>query len=255
MAALWLARASSQLARRAARRLPPLPLRHGGEPSPWLLGSSAAAPPPVLGSAPLPPLERIVRRGFCSVRRFAGESSAAAAAADEEEPENGFAGGDQTIVFPGGKVSFVAEMNFLPESHGERISCYRVLDDDGRTISGSRFREVSKGVALKMYREMVTLQIMDNIFYEAQRQGRISFYLTSNGEEAINIASAAALTIDDIVLPQYREPGVLLWRGFTLQEFANQCFGNSMDYGKGRQMPVHYGSNRLNYFTVSSPIA
>ena len=48
----------------------------------------------------------------------------------------------QTIVFPGGKVSFVAEMNFLPESHGERISCYRVLDDDGRTISGSRFREV-----------------------------------------------------------------------------------------------------------------
>jgi 2-oxoisovalerate dehydrogenase E1 component alpha subunit len=28
-----------------------------------------------------------------------------------------------------------------------------------------------------------------------------------------------------------------------------------MDYGKGRQMPIHYGSNRLNYFTVSSPIA
>jgi len=53
-----------------------------------------------------------------------------------------------------------------------------------------------------MYREMVTLHIMDNIFYEAQRQGRISFYLTSNGEEAINIASAAALSIDDIVLPQ-----------------------------------------------------
>lgn len=62
--------------------------------------------------------------------------------------------------------------------------------------------QVSKKVALKMYSEMVTLQIMDTIFYEAQRQGRISFYLTSNGEEAINIASAAALTLDDIVLPQ-----------------------------------------------------
>ncbi|TKW07196.1 hypothetical protein SEVIR_7G291700v4 [Setaria viridis] len=248
MAAMWLAR-------RAARRLPPLLSRHGGEPTrPWFLGSTA--PPPVLGSPPLPAVERIFRRGFCSVRRFAGESSAAAAAAaDEEEPENGFAGGDQAIDFPGGKVSFMAEMNFLPESHGERIKCYRVLDDDGKTISGSRFQEVSKEVALKMYSEMVTLQIMDNIFYEAQRQGRISFYLTSNGEEAINIASAAALSIDDIVLPQYREPGVLMWRGFTLQEFANQCFGNNMDYGKGRQMPIHYGSNRLNYFTVSSPIA
>jgi 2-oxoisovalerate dehydrogenase E1 component alpha subunit len=140
----------------------------------------------------------------------------------------------QAVDFPGGKVSFVAEMNFLPDSMKERINCYRVLDDDGRTISGSRFQEVrccsphhfekfsanmlrgklvlktnlihpcqvSKELALKMYTEMVTLQIMDTIFYEAQRQGRISFYLTSNGEEAINIASAAALSMDDIVLPQ-----------------------------------------------------
>lgn len=53
-----------------------------------------------------------------------------------------------------------------------------------------------------MYSDMVTLQVMDTIFYEAQRQGRISFYLTSNGEEAINVASAAALTMDDIVFPQ-----------------------------------------------------
>lgn len=46
------------------------------------------------------------------------------------------------------------------------------------------------------------LQTMDTIFYEAQRQGRISFYVTTAGEEAINIASAAALAFDDIVLPQ-----------------------------------------------------
>jgi 2-oxoisovalerate dehydrogenase E1 component alpha subunit len=62
--------------------------------------------------------------------------------------------------------------------------------------------QVSKETALKMYSDMVTLQIMDTIFYEAQRQGRISFYISSHGEEAINIASAAALSIDDIVLPQ-----------------------------------------------------
>ncbi|KAF2306841.1 hypothetical protein GH714_021935 [Hevea brasiliensis] len=53
-----------------------------------------------------------------------------------------------------------------------------------------------------MYSEMVTLQMMDTIFYEAQRQGRISFYVTSVGEEATNIASAAALAADDVVLPQ-----------------------------------------------------
>ena len=53
-----------------------------------------------------------------------------------------------------------------------------------------------------MYSDMVTLQMMDTIFYEAQRLGRISFYLTTLGEEAINIASAAALSADDLVLPQ-----------------------------------------------------
>ena len=55
---------------------------------------------------------------------------------------------------------------------------------------------------MKLYSSMVTLQMLDTIFNEAQRQGRISFYLTSNGEEAINIASAAALSNDDVILPQ-----------------------------------------------------
>ena len=45
---------------------------------------------------------------------------------------------------------------------------------------------------------------MDNIFYEAQRQGRISFYLTTIGEEAINIASAAALDDNDMIFSQVR---------------------------------------------------
>ncbi|KAH0658649.1 hypothetical protein KY289_027397 [Solanum tuberosum] len=160
----------------------------------------------------------------------------------------------QTLNFPGGRVPITTRMKFISESFEKRLPCYRVLDDDGYIIPGSIFEQVKKGLAVNMYSTMVALQIMDTIFYEAQRQGRLSFYLTSTGEEAINIASAAALTPDDIVLPQYREPGVLLWRGFTLQEFADQLFGNKDDYGKGRQMPIHYGSNKLNYFTVSSPL-
>ncbi|CAL5414632.1 unnamed protein product [Camellia sinensis] len=174
---------------------------------------------------------------------------------DLQQDINGDHQNQQGQDFPGGRIRFTSAMNFNSEFPMKRIPCYRVLDDNGHPIMNSGFRQVSKDDALKMYSSMVTLQTMDNIFYEAQRQGRISFYLTSYGEEAINIASAAALTQDDIVLPQYREHGVLLWRGFTLQEFANQCFGNKADYGKGRQMPIHYGSSVLNYFNVSSPIA
>jgi len=35
---------------------------------------------------------------------------------------------------------------------------------------------------------------------------------------------------------------------------ANQMVGNRADLGKGRQMPVHYGSRDLNISTVSSPL-
>ncbi|MCD7456167.1 hypothetical protein HAX54_030782 [Datura stramonium] len=160
----------------------------------------------------------------------------------------------QVLNFPGGKVKFTSHLNFIPETREERVHCYRVLDDDGYPIT-SNFAQIEKEVALKMYTDMVTLQTMDTIFYEAQRQGRISFYLTTLGEEAINIASAAALKMDDFIFPQYREPGVLLWRGFTIQEFANQLFGNKSDNGKGRQMPIHYGSNKHNYITVASTVA
>ncbi|KAF5942412.1 hypothetical protein HYC85_020054 [Camellia sinensis] len=159
--------------------------------------------------------------------------------------------------FPGGRIRFTSAMNFNSEFPMKRVPCYRVLDDNGHPIMHSGFRQVSKDDALKMYSSMVTLQTMDNIFYEAQRQGRISFYLTSYGEEAINIASAAALTQDDIVLPQYREHGVLLWRGFTLQEFANQCFGNKADYGKGGKCqfimgPVHSITSMFHHRSLLS---
>ncbi|WCJ31566.1 2-oxoisovalerate dehydrogenase subunit alpha 2 mitochondrial [Euphorbia peplus] len=162
---------------------------------------------------------------------------------------------NQFLDFPGGRVAFTPQLTFLSERPHDRVPCYRVLDDHGCLLHPTNFSGISREVATKMYVDMVTLQIMDTIFYEAQRQGRISFYVTTVGEEAINIASAAALTTDDFVVPQYREPGILLWRNFTLQEFANQCFSNKDDSCKGRQMPAHYGSKKHNYFTVASTIA
>jgi 2-oxoisovalerate dehydrogenase E1 component alpha subunit len=68
------------------------------------------------------------------------------------------------------------------------------------------------------------------------------------------MGSAAALKPDDVVYGQYREAGVLMYRGFSLDEFMNQMYSNELDYGKGRQMPVHYGKASLNFQTISSPL-
>ena len=69
------------------------------------------------------------------------------------------------------------------------------------------------------------------------------------------MGSAAALAPSDPVFAQYREHGVLLHRGYSLRQFADQCFGNALEPGKGRQMPIHYGSAALAYHTISSPLA
>jgi 2-oxoisovalerate dehydrogenase E1 component alpha subunit len=106
-----------------------------------------------------------------------------------------------------------------------------------------------------MFKTMFTLNRMDKVLYNAQRQGRISFYMTNFGEESIHAGTGAGLQPNDVVFGQYREAGVLMYRGFTLQQFMDQCFGNVSDQGKGRQMPVHYGSRELNFVTISSPLA
>ena len=79
--------------------------------------------------------------------------------------------------------------------------------------------------------------------------------MTSYGEEATHFGSAAALLPEDVIFAQYREAGVLMSRGFTIDDFMSQCFANQSDNGKGRQMPVHYGSKDLNFVTISSPLA
>ncbi|KFM82944.1 2-oxoisovalerate dehydrogenase subunit alpha, mitochondrial, partial [Stegodyphus mimosarum] len=102
---------------------------------------------------------------------------------------------------------------------------------------------------------MTLLNTMDRILYESQRQGRISFYMTSFGEEGTHFGSAAALHPQDLIYGQYREAGVLMYRGYTLDQFVNQCYGNKNDVTKGRQMPVHYGQKDLNFVSISSPLA
>ncbi|XP_027363928.1 2-oxoisovalerate dehydrogenase subunit alpha 2, mitochondrial-like isoform X2 [Abrus precatorius] len=134
-----------------------------------------------------------------SFSRFESTKAAAQLGLDQDVCEDDH---NQVIDFPGGKVAFTSEMRFISESPQKRVPCYRVLDENGELVTYSNYVQVSKEMAVKMYSDMVTLQSMDSIFYEVQRQGRISFYLTSMGEEAVNIASAAALAPDDIVLPQ-----------------------------------------------------
>ena len=136
-----------------------------------------------------------------------------------------------------------------------RIPTFKLLKQDGTLYKSGKAPDLDKGKALRIYRAMVTTRVLDERMLGAQRQGRLSFYMQCTGEEASVIGSTAALDDADMIMAQYREQGTLAYRGFTIDEFMNQLFGNEKDYGKGRQMPVHYGSSKLNYMTISSPLA
>jgi 2-oxoisovalerate dehydrogenase E1 component alpha subunit len=87
-----------------------------------------------------------------------------------------------------------------------------------------------------------------------QRQGRLSFYLSGSGEEAVSVAGAAAYVRDDLLFPSYRQPGLLLARGMPVLTMMCQAIGNVGDNAKGRQMPVHYSWRAGNVVSISSPV-
>jgi 2-oxoisovalerate dehydrogenase E1 component alpha subunit len=160
--------------------------------------------------------------------------------------------------------SYVPHLNFVRSA--EPLPTYRIMDENGAIVASAAepdassspvlltLSQVSEEFALKMYTTMAKVAAMDPVLYDAQRQGRISFYMTSFGEEGTQVGSAAALDPQDVLFGQYREVGAFLWRGFSYDDVANQCTSNHLDSGKGRQMPMHFGSKKLNFQTISSPL-
>ncbi|KAI1116409.1 2-oxoisovalerate dehydrogenase alpha subunit [Nemania sp. NC0429] len=164
--------------------------------------------------------------------------------------------GSDYVSFPGAvKSAFTSQLKFALPSDHPAVPTYRVVDQDGNIVDQSFKQDLSDEDVVEIYKKMLTISIMDVIMFDAQRQGRLSFYMVSAGEEAISIGSASILDKQDVVFCQYREQGVFAQRGFTLSEFMNQLFANKLDNGRGRNMPVHYGSKELNIHTVSSPLA
>jgi 2-oxoisovalerate dehydrogenase E1 component subunit alpha len=143
----------------------------------------------------------------------------------------------------------------LIDGNGLDIPTLKILQPDGTLYKTAKEPPINKDTALNIYQSMLYIRVLDERMVAAQRQGRLSFYLTCTGEEAAAVGSAAALKPADMIMGQYREQGALRYRGFTTEQFMGQLLGNEKDLGKGRQMPVHYGSRELNYMTISSPLA
>jgi pyruvate dehydrogenase E1 component alpha subunit len=127
------------------------------------------------------------------------------------------------------------------------------MDDEGR--ADGDVPDLDDETLLDMYEAMVATRRMNERGMKLQRQGRIHFYVGSMGQEATHVGFGAALDEDDWYFPHYRDPGVALLRGASIEQMLHQCYGTDEDRIQGRQMPNHYAFEELNYYSISSPIA
>ncbi len=104
-------------------------------------------------------------------------------------------------------------------------------------------------------RHMLLTRLFDRRMQRSHRQGRISFYIQSTGEEAVSVAQAMALRSEDMLFPSYRNQGLFVARGVPLVDLMCQLLSNRGDMCKGRQLPVMYHSGAARIFSISGNLA
>lgn len=130
----------------------------------------------------------------------------------------------------------------------------RVLDED-HAAKGPWDPSLDKEILLDALRYMVLTRAYDDRMQKVQRQGKISFYMQSLGEEAISVGSGLALEAGDMLFPSYRNQGIFILRGTRLVDMMCHCLSNTADMCKGRQMPVMYQDRKRNVFSISGNLA
>jgi len=119
----------------------------------------------------------------------------------------------------------------LKEFDATKKKMFRILDDDGRIISGKNMPEIDDIQLLKAYHDMLFARTADHMTVSYQRQGRIYTYPPNYGQEAIHGAAAQVMRHDDWLVPAFREMGAWLAKGARLKDiflyFMGHEVGNS----------------------------
>ena len=109
---------------------------------------------------------------------------------------------------------------------------------------------------IEMYTTMWRARKFDERCFLLQRSGKIAFHVSGIGQETAQVAAAFALNLqEDYFFPYYRDYGLVLTLGMTVQDLMLSVFLKAEDPSSGgRQMPGHFGSKRRRIITGSSPV-
>ena len=99
---------------------------------------------------------------------------------------------------------FTKKMEFI--DHKVRFPLFRVMDLDGKILN-PEYENLDKDFLLSALDTMASSRQMDVVYNNAQRQNRITFYMTGTMEEGANVGAVTGIKDSDILRSEERRVG------------------------------------------------
>ena len=121
----------------------------------------------------------------------------------------------------------------------------------------TRVETATREEYLNLHRWMCMAKALDDRMHMLVKQGRAPFVGSSRGHEGIQVASSAALTAEDWLVPHYRGLANAIVRGLTMREWMLAVFAKAGDpLSAGRNIPGGcYSYRKLLIAPVSQVVA
>ncbi|NOR28487.1 MAG: dehydrogenase [Lutibacter sp.] len=105
---------------------------------------------------------------------------------------------------------------------------------------------------IDLYKSILKPRLIEEKMLILLRQGKISKWFSSIGQEAIAVGVANALNFDEYILPMHRNLGVFTSRNIPLHRLFSQWQGKKSGFTNGRDRSFHFGTQEFNIIGMIS---